>query len=1133
MIKSGEINNLIVENVNDLVAVINNSFKFEYINEVVHKKLTGYSNENLIGNEVLSFIHLEDHKKILYEIDNSLQTGIDFTELRFKHKDGHYIWIESNGKQFVDKDGEKKFLTISRDITKRKSAEEKLKDSEEKYHSLFNSLPYFIGLMDVEGTLIDCNPAVNNFLSKHKREEIIGLNFIRILSILEENKKLIPQFKKLLKDTISDGKIKTHEFKLHRSRGRFLWLRIEGSPIQIGAQKLIQFIIQDITERKNTEEKLRRSEFKLQDRVKELGSIYKLSRLIENPNINIASIFQGTIALIPSAFQFPDSICARILYKNQSYSTINFKVTNWKLSAREMINANELDIEVYYLEEITFLKEEIDIIGEFGLRLKSGIEEREAKKKLKESEEKYRIISETAYDLIIVLNKKFKYEYINESAFKQILGYSKEDLLGKSALKFAHPDDVANTTRILFDGFKQGKGEAEFRLKHKEGHWLWFEGKGKTFSNNDGDLKAIIISRDVTERKIIEQKLRESEERYRLISENANDLIRVLNDRFEFEYINENVHKRLLGYTIEDLRGKTHLPFLHPDDRRRAIKATVKNLKKGEGSYQARFKDRNGKYKWFEFAGKYFYDSKGQKKILSIARDINERKIAELKLKESEEKYRLFSETAYDLIAVLNTKFKIEYVNENALQQILGYSKEDILGKPTLKFVHSDDLNLTSKALFEGFKRGMGEAEVRLRHKDGHWVWFEVRGKTFLDKDGKFKALLILRDFTERRITEEKLKQSEERYRLISQNSDENLFIFDMNLNLIYNNPNVPNILGYSYEEMKKLKLTDYNVPTSLKIALKAYKEEMRNERKKLKDPKRIRTFEGEQIHKNGSIVNVETKFTFLRDPNGEPTAVLGLSRNITKRKQAEQKLKESEMKYRKAYNRAKFYKDLFAHDMNNILAIITSSSELIPYYLTESKKSNDIKGLTMIVQNQVERGAKLIRNVNILSELEEEETNIKPTEVCELMRNSMDLIKKIHNHGTTNIEVNCAEDKLIINANELLHDVFDNILINAIKYNENSSIEISINITKTQVDGKKFNKFEFIDNGIGVPDNRKEIIFKRGNRELKGSKGMGIGLSLVKKIIKSYDGKIWVEDKVKGDFSKGSNFILLIPDTF
>ncbi|MEE9378683.1 MAG: HAMP domain-containing sensor histidine kinase [Candidatus Lokiarchaeia archaeon] len=149
-----------------------------------------------------------------------------------------------------------------------------------------------------------------------------------------------------------------------------------------------------------------------------------------------------------------------------------------------------------------------------------------------------------------------------------------------------------------------------------------------------------------------------------------------------------------------------------------------------------------------------------------------------------------------------------------------------------------------------------------------------------------------------------------------------------------------------------------------------------------------------------------------------------------------------------------------------------------------------------------------------------------------DLMRSSVEFVKEAYKNGVINIDFSCSEDQLIVNANELLQDVFDNILINAMKYNENPNVEISINVSKTQVDGITFNKFEFTDNGIGVPDNRKKIIFKRGNRELKGSKGMGIGLSLVKKIIKSYNGKIWVEDKVKGDYSKGSNFILLIPDT-
>jgi len=117
------------------------------------------------------------------------------------------------------------------------------------------------------------------------------------------------------------------------------------------------------------------------------------------------------------------------------------------------------------------------------------------------------------------------------------------------------------------------------------------------------------------------------------------------------------------------------------------------------------------------------------------------------------------------------------------------------------------------------------------------------------------------------------------------------------------------------------------------------------------------------------------------------------------------------------------------------------------------------------------------------------------------------------------------------VNANERLQGVFENIFLNAIKYNENSDIIISIIVSKIKLNGRQYYKIEFIDNGIGVPDKRKMIIFKRGNRELKGTKGMGLGLSLVKKILKTLNGKIWVEDKIKGDHTQGSNFIILLPE--
>ncbi len=108
---------------------------------------------------------------------------------------------------------------------------------------------------------------------------------------------------------------------------------------------------------------------------------------------------------------------------------------------------------------------------------------------------------------------------------------------------------------------------------------------------------------------------------------------------------------------------------------------------------------------------------------------------------------------------------------------------------------------------------------------------------------------------------------------------------------------------------------------------------------------------------------------------------------------------------------------------------------------------------------------------------------------------------------------------------------MFENILINAVKYNENPKVEITVKISKEQEEGINYLKMEFLDNSIGVDDFRKKLIFLKGHIEGKGVHGLGVGLSIVKKITESYNGKIWIQDRVKGDHSKGSNFVLLLPE--
>jgi len=239
-------------------------------------------------------------------------------------------------------------------------------------------------------------------------------------------------------------------------------------------------------------------------------------------------------------------------------------------------------------------------------------------------------------------------------------------------------------------------------------------------------------------------------------------------------------------------------------------------------------------------------------------------------------------------------------------------------------------------------------------------------------------------------------------------------------------------------------------------------------------------------------------------------------------------KLKKSEEKYRKAYHRAEFYKDLFAHDINNILQSLLSGIQVCEVTLDNPSETRDSLN---IMKTQVMRGSNLVSNIYNLSKLEESEMPLRKRAVCKVLKKSIISVKKIDRERSLNIQFDFDDDELFILGNDLLEIVFDNILNNAIKHNKNATIEIKIKISKQERTHVNYLKIEFLDNGKGVSDTRKEIIFNRGKREIKNIYGMGLGLSLLKKIIETYNGEIWVEDRVKGDYLKGSNFILLIPE--
>ena len=252
--------------------------------------------------------------------------------------------------------------------------------------------------------------------------------------------------------------------------------------------------------------------------------------------------------------------------------------------------------------------------------------------------------------------------------------------------------------------------------------------------------------------------------------------------------------------------------------------------------------------------------------------------------------------------------------------------------------------------------------------------------------------------------------------------------------------------------------------------------------------------------------------------------------RDVSEHQHAEQELRKSEKRYRNAYERANFYKDIFTHDMNNIFHNIQFSAELISMFKDKPEQLKASEEIFATIESQIGRGSKLIDNVRKLSKLEESNIALKKVMVYDVLDEAILFATKSIREKKLDIKITKVKENVYVEANDFLLDVFENILHNAIKYNKNPEVKIQVIFTIEQKFKKQYLKIEFLDNGIGILDGSKELIFEKGYKKDTKIRGMGIGLSLVKKIVESFKGEIWVQNRVKNDYEQGSNFIMLIP---
>jgi signal transduction histidine kinase len=240
--------------------------------------------------------------------------------------------------------------------------------------------------------------------------------------------------------------------------------------------------------------------------------------------------------------------------------------------------------------------------------------------------------------------------------------------------------------------------------------------------------------------------------------------------------------------------------------------------------------------------------------------------------------------------------------------------------------------------------------------------------------------------------------------------------------------------------------------------------------------------------------------------------------------------MQDVEKVYQNAYNRTKCLEGLFIHDISNLFQIISNSIELCGSMLNKGEITEEILEYFQLIEQQLTRGKKLIRNVRTLTDLEEYEMVLEPVEVFSELRSAINFALISFPKRKIKVKIISDHENLNAMANELLSEVFENIIMNAIKYNKRKIAKIEIMVSKVIINSDKYVKIKFKDNGIGIEDDRKNTIFQEVHLKRRNPNGMGIGLSLVAKLIELYGGEIWVENRIGGEPGKGSNFIILIP---
>jgi PAS domain S-box-containing protein len=692
---------------------------------------------------------------------------------------------------------------------------------------------------------------------------------------------------------------------------------------------------------------------------------------------------------------------------------------------------------------------------------------------------------------------------------------SKENILTK--FDFINKE-VIEKAEIQLDRNLTYKTEIQFNDKNRKNKIYELK-----FFVTDKNERVLFIN-DLTESYQNERKLKNKVLALESTINNSLQMVILMKSGGEIVFVN-NAFCDNLGYDKKDLTSRSFYNLIDPKYLEKNIFDLAAFTQKKSGNLELPFINSKGEKVTLLT---YFNPVKtAEGTLIFIACYLNE--LEKLKAKESEIQFynKILQNTVDGIALVENSRFI--KVNSSFLK-IFGFESEaELVGRYFLNIICDDDTIRVSEfiRLIELKKQSPGKIDFVGRRNDNSRISIEM-SVGFLEIDSRIVLILSVRDITEKIRAHREIRESEEKYRTVTENLDDCLFSFEkvgFAFKPVFCTHAIRKITGYSESDF----LSDSKFFFRI-----AFPDDFKKVKPKLIDileskSKKYGELEFRIINKESNLIWVRLKLNLQRSLSGSVNKIFGIMSDITLSKRREEELiKSTEELIRLNETKDKFI-SIVSHDLRTPFTSILGFTDLLQNddSLSESEKKQYIKFIRESAQTMLS----LVNSVLDWTRLQTGRIKFEPekTNVSEIIKKAVSSLSGVAIQKSINILNLVNDDVYLFVDKNLIAQVFYNLISNAIKFTmENGRIEISCSPNSTYT----YYNFSVKDNGIGIKPEDLNKLFsvdsKFTTEGTSGEKGSGLGLSLVKEIIEKHNGKIWVESQ----YRKGSNFQFSLPSS-